>query len=464
MKLRAAERLALAPYRRALPAHEADALETWLGTFWPFQRPWILETNDTAISCKARQIGISHTTAAVGVLWGAFHGELTTIISVGELESAEVLEKARRHARLLSRFGSRQARLTVDNTTELGFASGGRVLALPSSGGRSFTGNVFLDEFAYQQHARKVWDAAAAVTMLGGRLRVASTPNGIGNEFHRLWSDPEAHAGWSRHEIPLSAAIADGYPADLAKCRKLAKGDPRIFAQLFECTFLDNELQYLPTELIDAARVDDLYTADGDYFAGLDIGRSVDLTALVVLRRTDDGGLSVAYVETCKRTDSDALKAMVARAFALFDLKALAVDATGGGAWPCDDMQKRHGRHRVEPFVFSLESKEHLATGLYSALSERRLRLPRTDAALPEFRDAHTNTAVTTAPGNAELLRNALCSIRRIVTAAGNVRYDAPHTDQGHADHAWGLALAVHAASGPSRRRYVIGDDGQAAA
>jgi hypothetical protein len=35
------------------------------------------------------------------------------------------------------------------------------------------------------------------------------------------------------------------------------------------------------------------------------------------------------------------------------------------------------------------------------------------------------------------------------VTSAGNVRYDAARTDEGHADSAWALGLALHAANAP---------------
>src|SRR5688572_14093420 len=137
-----------------------------------------------------------------------------------------------------------------NNETEISFASGGRIIALPSTGGRSFTGNVYLDEFAYYERPKDVWDAAMAVTMLGFRSRISSTPNGTGNEFHELCTNPLVNKGWAPHEIPIDAAIADGYPVDLDDCMTIAKGDQRIFDQLFKLSFLDNQLQYLPSDLI----------------------------------------------------------------------------------------------------------------------------------------------------------------------------------------------------------------------
>lgn len=416
-------------YRSLLPAPEFVALESWLSTYYPFQLDWLLEPADYAICNKSRQIGLSHTTSGLGVLWGAFHGELTTIISIGKLESDEVLDKAKRHAQVLARLGSRMAVPVRDNATEIAFASGGRIMALPSTGGRGFTGNVFLDEFAYQENASKVWDAAAAVTMLGGKLRVASTPNGVGNDYHGLWEKAVAtDSGWVRHEIDLDRAIAQGYPVDLKKCWALAKGDARLFDQLFNCKFLDGEAQYIPTEAVAACCVPSVSIGAGEFYGGLDIGRTIDLTVLIIVRRDPAGIRWVHDVLSCKRTSSEELEAMVASAFVKYNLRRLCVDATGMGAFPAERMQKTHGRHRIEPVTFTQQSKEDLATGLYSAFTESTVRMPN----------------------SATKLRDDICSIRRIITSAGNVRYDAPRTDEGHADRAWALALALYGCRAPS--------------
>lgn len=437
---------------RVLPPNEFRALESWCGTFYEYQLEWLLDRSRRAIANKSRQIGLSHTSAALGVLWGVFHGETTTVISIGERESSEVLDMARRHAEVLSRLGSQMARPRKQSALQIAFASGGRVIALPSSGGRSFSGNVILDEYAYQEQAAKVWDGAAPVATLGHRLRVISTPNGIGNEYEKLWrrigEDPKLGAAWLRYEIPIERAVADGFPVDMANCWSLAKGDPRIFDQLYRCQFLDNALQYLPTDAVDACSDDDLYTFDGEYYAGLDIGRTVDRTVLIVVRAAPGGVRVLQHIETCRRTSSDELESMVARAFQRFDLRRLCVDSSGLGAFPAERMQRKHGRVRVEPVTFTAATKEDLATGLYSAFTEGTVKIAKSDAA-----------GLTA--GLAAGLRRDLCAIRREITSAGNVRYDAPHTDEGHADSAWALALALHACSGPDRRRHEVYDHRQ---
>jgi len=284
----------LAPYR-ILPAGEIAALEAWSSTFHKFQLEWLLDASDYAISNKARQIGLSNTSAGLGVLWSAFHGETTTILSKGERESKEVLDKARLHADVLQSLGSRMCVLKRNSAEEIRFASGGRILALPSSGGRGFTGNVVLDEFAYHEtDDEKVWDAAMAVTMLGGRGRVISTPNGVGNKFAEVWrhsADPGF--GWNRHEISIHRALADGYPVDLEKCWKLAAGNKTLFSQLFECQFVDADSRFLSKQI---GRDDNRYTVAPSHFEQVCIGldfasstkTSADYSAAVVLGRLGD--------------------------------------------------------------------------------------------------------------------------------------------------------------------------------
>lgn len=418
-----------------LPASEQAALVAWASTFYPFQQRWLFDASLQSICNKARQIGLSHTSAAIGVFWGAYLGELTTIISIGDRESVEVLDKARLHAEMLRALGSRMALIgTRNKANELTFASGGRILALPASAGRGYTGNVFLDEYAYQENAERVWDAAAAATSHRGfKLRVVSTPNGVGNVFHNTWLKG-AELGFEKHEITIDQAEAEGFPVDHRKCWSLARGDRRLYDQLYRCSFIDSEFQYIPNALLEQAATREHPPHDGETFAGLDVGRTANLTALVITRVLD-GVTWVLTVEVRKRTSQEDLDELVALAVGL-GARRVCVDATGMGAFPAEALQKRYGRTVVEPVTFTSQVKEDLATTMYQYFAEQRLRLPETDA---------------------DMARD-IASIRRVVTTAGNVRYDAPNTAEGHADRAWALALAIHAQARPSARRVEVHD------
>jgi phage FluMu gp28-like protein len=82
----------------------------------------------------------------------------------------------------------------------------------------------------------------------------------------------------------------------------------------------------------------------------------------------------------------------------------------------------------VEPITFTAQLKERLAPMVKQAFEERTVRIP----------------------DNREV-RADINSVKRFVTMAGNVRFDAEHTDRGHADRFWALAMVVNAASEPSQ-------------
>lgn len=442
-------------YKAVLPPEEWKALESWLTTFYGFQLDWLFEMHRRAAAVKARQIGWSHTTAANAVIWGAYHGELTTVISIGEREALEVLDKASKHASVLTALGSAMARPLSVTKEEIRFASGGRIMALPSSGGRGYTGNLILDEFAYHPNQKKLWDSAVPATNLGGyRVRVVSTPNGTGDDYHQLIDSIEAGAtkGYALHKVTIHDAIRYGFPVDLEECWAIAKGDPRLFGQMFECSFLDGELQYIPGEDVAACaelgeKIPRFVTLrDGGYgfFGGLDIGETHDRTVLIVVFMDRTGKRWVQWQRSCKRTDFRALEAMVAEAFRTFGLRRLCVDTTGLGTFEGQRLKAKYGELVVEAVKFSEQSKEELATHLYTAITKRLLVLAKKDGSVLDLRGQPALP-----PGAAKEIMDDICKIKRIITAAGNVRYDAPRTAAGHADNAWALGLALHACSLP---------------
>lgn len=443
-------------YGRVLPANEFGVLSEWLDSFFRFQRDWILETAKVALACKARQIGYSHSSAGKAVLKAVYHGETTTIISVGDRESKEVLDKCKRHANVLVRAGSHMARRVRSSASVLEFPSGGRIIALPASGGRSFTGHVILDEFAYHEHAAEVWDAAAAVALLGFTISIVSTPNGVGNDFANLWDELLAGRmppSWVGHEVDVERAIADGYPVDKKECWAIAQNDPRIYDQLFRCKFLDNLLQYITSDLINMGTEalkapwveyspQTLLLLAGAYepdakrrrFGGLDIGEKRDKTSLVILEEDKDDELHTIHIESHSRTDDEVIDSLAAKAFDFYGVQRLAGDETGIGTFPSKRIRRNYGS-RFEPVTFSLKTKEAMCTAAYDLFSKKRIHVPR------EYPFGKVDEGA--------LLRDDIAAIRREVTAAGNVRFDAQRTKKGHADRAWAHFLAIHAASRP---------------
>lgn len=394
------------------------------------------ETAPIALMCKARQIGLSHTEAAVAIKDALVEGSTNIILSASKDLSGEVLEKAKAHARILYRLGFDGARPVESNKAHLRFGNGGRVIALPANPrtARSFTGNVHFDEAAYHTDFQAIWDAAAAMsTRLSAgarrRIRVVSTPNGAQGLFYDWVSNPPK--GWATQLVTIDDAIADGMHVDVAQLWELAGHDERVFAQWYRCSFLDAQLQFIPTAMADRAlkwegKLPRIIGAD--LFAGLDVGRTQDLTALTVVAVVDEVAWVVA-VMTCRRTDFRTQRKLIADAHEMFEWQTLHVDQTGLGRGMAEELVEEYGEDEVIPVDFTNGMKAELATRALRWLRDDRVRLPR--------------------DREGQALRDEMISVRREITPAGNVCYETPRTGKGHGDRWWSLCLALKGAGEP---------------
>jgi phage FluMu gp28-like protein len=102
------------------------------------------------------------------------------------------------------------------------------------------------------------------------------------------------------------------------------------------------------------------------------------------------------------------------------------LDYTGLGIGWGDDAQDKFGEERVECVTFSGRVKEALAYPVRAKMEDRLLRIPYD-----------------------KQIRADLRAVTKQTTAAGNIRFTAERTPDGHADRFWALALAIEAASQP---------------
>lgn len=409
-------------------------LERWLRTFPRYQLRWIYEPARFAAVVKSRQIGFSHSTAA-GALRNALVERRTQIIlSASQALSDEVLEKTKSHAEILADLGLRRAgQITVCNRNELRWEGGGRVIALPANPrtARSFSGDVWLDEAAYFEDIDGIRDAIFPIVSRGDyRLRVVSTPNGASGWFYDTVQNPPP--GWAVHRVSLDDAIADGFEVDKGKLLELCGGDKRVFEQWYNCSFLSGELQYIPTDL--AARAINWkekppQSLDPEMvFAGLDVGRHHDLTALTVVYVANGSAWTKSPI-TCLRTEFAKQKAIIRDARARIRWRKLHIDSTGLGEQLAEEFVEMWGDDEVVPVKFTNDSKADLATRLLRWVRDNRLRLPKTD--------------------EGQKLYSEMIALKRMISDAGNITYEVPRTAQGHGDRLWSLMLALKGAGEP---------------
>jgi phage FluMu gp28-like protein len=308
-----------------------------------------------------------------------------------------------------------------------------RAVASKPSTARGMSDNLILDEFAHHQDSRAIWTALLPVVSRPDlKLRVISTPNGRGNKFYEIMTDPDGL--FSRHVVTIYDAVADGLPRNIAELRR-AMADPIAWAQEFECQFVDEATAWLPYDLIDGCEDAECTLTPGPSpqgrgerpgayqggpcYVGMDFAARGDLTVIAVLEEVGDV-LWLRELLELRATSFAAQLAELDRVMRDYRVIRAALDQTGLGEMPVQEAQRRHGQYRIEGVLFAPARKLDMATALKERMEDRRLRLPVGHQAL----------------------RADLHSVQRVAGPNGNPRLVAERTEAGHADRFWALALA----------------------
>jgi hypothetical protein len=166
---------------------------------FPFQEKTLQEFHDFDfnIVLKSRQMGISTLVAAYSLWLMVFHSDKNIlVISTKQTVATELISKVRfANKNLPTWFGRFNVKCVEDNKLSLKFQNGSRIQATSSAGdaGRSFALSLLImDEAAFIDGIDEIWTAAYPTLSTGGRSIILSTPNGVGNFFHKMWRDAES--------------------------------------------------------------------------------------------------------------------------------------------------------------------------------------------------------------------------------------------------------------------------------
>ncbi len=427
-----------------------------LSTFFPYQRRWLCDHSQFKIGLWARQTGKDFTCAAEAVLDCLQRPTHWLILAAGERQARESLEKVKQwasHFQRQMRHSPRPVALRfVANASELQFANGSRITALPSKPQtmRGYSANIILTEFAFHDDCAAIWRAvfpSVSNPLRGGlkKLRIITTPNGQGNFFHRLWHDSNR---FSKHRVTIQEAAAQGLPVNLTSLRE-GLFDPDAWAQEYECEFLDGSSVLLPYELIDSCESDEatetttpqfLSTLKGELFAGIDFGRKQDLTVCWLIEKLPSNKFLTREVLVLDRLSTPAqmevLHPRIAR------VRRACIDYTGAGVGLGDLLAEEFGSNhkgpkythrlaprnlpmagRIELCQFTSALKNELFPTLRAAFERGRILIPKSTA-----------------------IREDLHGMQKFVSGHGQLTFRAAHTVDGHSDRCTALALAVRAA------------------
>lgn len=468
----------------AMPA-VSSGNEPGLVTFRKYQeRVFWDHTTKTLIIHWSRQIGKSYTLAG----WAVdrllrYPGRLVTVLSNSRANGAEFVIKCQEVCRKLGQaleLDSNQAQLDgrVDLSEDMKFdmmrhevritvnGQTGRILVLAANPrtARGFSGDLILDEFAFHEDSRAIWEAAEPIISSNPDFlcRIASTGNGKLNMFYQLISEGRIpyyrvrrSDAWAAREIKIfSSATGKEITPDQARAEA---SDKRAYDQNYECLFNDENAALLTQELINAAQregvvIESQHWSDatllrlapktiGDLYLGQDVGRNRDLSVQTVLEKIGQAYRTVAMLRMDGMRLPDQQRELEKIA-TLPKFRGGAIDMTGIGLGLVEYAQEKLWGRRIqgvnfgtsEPITKRIQAEgrkaptarvtEIMATEMLGVFEDRRIEIPM---------DAE--------------LRDSLRKPEKITSPGGRVSIAAVRDEAGHADHFWSLALAIRAST-----------------
>ena len=166
---------------------------------YPFQKDLLTDFEDHRFNVilKARQLGISTVTAAYVAWMMMFHREKNVLVIATKFSTAaNLVKKVKAIIKALPEW-LRISTVDIDNRTSFVLSNGSQIKASSTSGdaGRSEALSLLvIDEAAHVEGLDELWMGLYPTLSTGGRCIALSTPNGVGNWFHKIYSEADNKA------------------------------------------------------------------------------------------------------------------------------------------------------------------------------------------------------------------------------------------------------------------------------
>ena len=207
---------------------------------YDFQKELLRDFNDHRFNVilKARQLGISTTTAAYIAWMMLFHRNKNILVIATKFQTAGNLVKKVKHIIKNLPPWMQIANITIDNRASFVLSNGSEIKASSTSSdaGRSEALSLLvIDEAAHVDGLDELWPGLYPTLSTGGRCIALSTPNGVGNWFHQIYADSEQ----GQNDFYPTVLLWDVHPnRDLEWFEKETKNmSRRQIAQELECNF-----------------------------------------------------------------------------------------------------------------------------------------------------------------------------------------------------------------------------------
>lgn len=299
---------------------------------------------------------------------------LSLVISTGARAASEFLRKVVQVAEAVKVLTKEQ--ITYQSSADcVKFSTGSRVMSLPSGNPAALRGTtaqcIIVDEAAWIEHLDDVL-AAINPTLTrakDGVLCLVSTPAGKNSLFYRLWQEAHDDNSWFCQQTSIYDAIKDGLDVDIEELKKLCP-DPLVWKMEYEAQFADEFGSFIDTSLLEFHSSSDKPVAT---FAGYDVARSGDKSAIVVAEQQPDKTFFVKDITMLANMKYAEQLEVVSSLFNQQRWNGAYVDACGLGGPVAEHLHDKVSA-RIKPFTWNENNKTQAYEHLRSLILDRKIR------------------------------------------------------------------------------------------
>jgi hypothetical protein len=207
---------------------------------YKFQKDLLNDFHDHRynVILKSRQMGISTIVSGYVAWMMLFFKEKNILVMATKQNTAiEIVDKVRDMVESVPDF-LKIARVTTNNRTKFELSNGSKIQGTPTSkdaGRGQALSLLIIDEAAFVDDMEDLWTGLLPTVSTGGRCIALSTPNGVGNWFHKTYVDAESGANnFKPTRLPWTVHPEYTQEWFINMTKNMSKRD---IAQEFECNF-----------------------------------------------------------------------------------------------------------------------------------------------------------------------------------------------------------------------------------
>jgi len=221
---------------------------------YPFQEDTLndFRNNRFSIINKSRQLGISTLVAGYSLWTMLFNKDKTVLCIATKQETAKgMVEKVQFMYNNLPSWLKGNQKPVSDNKLSLKLANNSQIVATSaaSDAGRSYAVSLLLvDEAAFIEGIDKIYTSIKPTIATGGGIIALSSPNGVGNWFHKMYTEAEIN----KNDFKAIKLKWDLHPDrdEAWEQRERTNMSPREFAQEYDCDFLGSGNSVIEPDLL----------------------------------------------------------------------------------------------------------------------------------------------------------------------------------------------------------------------